>query len=105
MRPRHDLVLENVLAATPTHGADSADPGATARSASHLGHAALDPGTPIPRRLAWPPDVRHARHGCALAPAGLAPLLALEVPVPRRTSSSQPRGAGAHQDHVAREPT
>jgi hypothetical protein len=41
-------------------------------------------------RLARAPGVRATRHGGALASPGLASVLALEVPLPRRASSSQP---------------
>ena len=46
------------------------------------------------------PDTR-----CALASRGLALVLAVEVPLSRRPSSSQSRGAGPDRDHVARQPT
>ena len=42
--------------------------------------------------------VRWHRQGWAL-------VLALEVSLARRTSASQPRSAGPHHDHVAREPS
>jgi transposase InsO family protein len=49
----------------------------------------VDPGLPILCRLARAPIVQHARDGRALASAGLALLLALEVPLSWRSSASQ----------------
>src|SRR6266700_2436388 len=53
----------------------------TTCSASPMGQAAVDPGSPLGCWLARASDLRHTRHGCALASTGLAPVLALEVPL------------------------
>src|SRR6266581_1182519 len=46
------------------------DPNTTACSASHLGQAALDPGSPLVCELAGAFDVCHARHGRPVASSG-----------------------------------
>ena len=76
----------------------------TAGSASRLGQATVGAGSPMVCRLARATEDRDARYGGALASAGLTPVLALEVPSPRRPSTSQPRGAGVDRDHVPRQP-
>jgi hypothetical protein len=104
MRPRHDLVLENLLLRhqlTVLTRPTRARPRARLRIWDTLLWILA---RPIPRRLAWAPEVRDARHGRALASAGLAPVLALEVPVPRRTSASQSRATELDRDDVPRQP-
>jgi hypothetical protein len=77
-------------ALTPsTRGANPSNSKPTAGSAAHLGQAPVDPGSPILRRLACASGLRHTRHSRALASSRLAPVLALEVPLVRRTSASQ----------------
>ena len=75
----------------------------TTPSAAPLGQVAVGPGSSIVSWLARAPEDRHARHGGALAPSGLAPMLALEISLPRRSSASQSRGARPHRHHFARE--
>ena len=58
---------------------DPSDSHPTACSAASLGQAALGPGAPLLHGLARAPRDRHARVGGALASAGLASVLALEV--------------------------
>jgi len=57
-----------------------------------------------PRRLrgmARPPGARHAGHGCPLAPAELAPVLALEDAPSWRATTRERRGAGIDRHDVA----
>jgi hypothetical protein len=81
-RPRNDLVLENLLLrhqlallTRPTRTRPRARP----RTCDKL---LWGPGSPLLRRVARAPEVCHAGHGGAPASAGLAPVLALEVPLP-----------------------
>jgi hypothetical protein len=67
------------------------------------GTRALGPGSPMVCQLASPPLLRDARNGRALASTRLAAVLALEVPLSRRTATSQPRDTGPDRDNVARE--
>src|ERR687886_1649006 len=69
--------------APATRRPDSHHSNPTTCAASRLGQAAPDPGAPMVCQRAGASEDRHTRHGGALAPAGLAPLLALAVPLPR----------------------
>src|SRR5207244_2606689 len=87
-----------------TRGAHPSDSTPTACSASPLGQGAVDLRSPILHRLARASVLRHTRNGRALASSGLAAVLALEVPLPWRTSASQSRGTGPDREHVSRQP-
>src|SRR5437870_9903244 len=105
VRPRQDLVLENLLFAPSTRRPDPSCSHPTTCSAWHLGQAAVDPGSPRVRWLARASVLRYTQHGRALAYTRLAFVLALEVPLSRRTSSSESRGAEPDHDYVSRKPT
>src|SRR3989442_424635 len=103
VRPRHDLVIENLLLrhqlsvlTRPTRSR----PRARFRPWDKL---AVDSGSPILRRLARTSVLRHTRDGGALAPPGLASILALEFSLPRRATSSQSRSQRTHHNHLTRE--
>src|SRR6266536_2097363 len=76
---------------------------ATAGSLSPKGYTAVDPRSPVLLRLARACVLRDTRDGRALASAGLAPALALEVPLSRWTSASQSRATELDRDHVPRQ--
>src|SRR6266540_5253220 len=81
-----------------TGGADAPNSHAAPSQVARAGQTAVDPGSSIVRGLARVSDIRHTRYGGALASAGLAPLLALEVSLGRRTPASHSRGAVSNRD-------
>lgn len=87
-----------------TGGADAPNSHAAPSQVARAGQTAVDPGSSILRGLARVSDIRHTRYGGALASAGLAPLLALEVSLGRRTPASHSRGAVSNRDHVSHQP-
>src|SRR6266567_7846192 len=94
----------------PTVAAPTRRPGPphshpTTCSPSYLGQAGLGPGSPMVCRLARASEDGHTRYGGALASAGLAAVLALEVPLSRWPTASESRATGVDRDHVPREPT
>jgi hypothetical protein len=64
----------------------------------------MDPRSPVLDRLACARVLRHTRDGRARASAGLALVLALEVPLPRLTSAAHSRATGSDRDQVRRQP-
>src|SRR5919202_5481225 len=76
--------------APPTRCPDPSHSHPTTYSATPLGQAAVGAGSPTLCRLARTSDAGHARDSGALASTGLAPVLALEIPLPRRPAASQP---------------
>ena len=88
----------------PARRADPTDPDASASPAMDLGQAPVDSRPPLRRGVAQPPGGGHAGHCCALASAGLAPVLVLEDAPYWRAAARERRGAGADCHDVAGQP-
>src|SRR5262245_13691571 len=89
-------------AAPSAWGSHPPDPQAPA--ATRARQARLGSGPPRPARLASAPGGGHARDGRALAPPGLAPVLALALARPDGPAAPQRRGPGADRADSARQP-
>ena len=88
--------LENLAAAPPARRPDPPHPEAAAARAG--GQALLGAGPAALAALAPAPGPRPAGDGRPLAPAGLAALLALEVPPAARAAAAERRGPRADRD-------
>src|SRR6266508_4294764 len=102
-RSQQELVLENLLLRHQLAVLTRPTQRRPWYSASPQGQAVVDPGSPVLRRLARASVLRDSRDGRALASAGLAPVLAMEVPLSRWTPASQSRAMELDRDDVPRQ--